>query len=105
MTLSDSRALGGKEQNVLPEGDETQRNEDWENLGTGWGVAFWWLKKQLENTADQTAKAQPCAGGIWGLGEADGGQERVWEHLDMGKAGITEINCNKESFFEAENLG
>lgn len=45
MTLSDSRALGGKEQNVLPEGDETQRNEDWENLGTGWGGGFLMAEK------------------------------------------------------------
>lgn len=105
--MSDSKALWGKEQCVPSEGDESQRKEGRENLGTEWGVAFGWLKKQLEISTDQTATAQPCAGGIWGLGEADGGQQWLWGHLAMGmdKTGVTEINCNKESLFEAVNLG
>lgn len=70
-------------------------------------MALRWMRKQLENSTDQTAMPQPCAGGIWGLEEADGGQQRFWGHLamGMGKTGTGEISCSKESFFEAVELG
>lgn len=47
-------------------------------------MAVGWLKKHLEKNADQTAGAQPCAGGFGSQGEADGGPQRVWGHLAMG---------------------